>query len=68
MSYPTTEVEGFMPLCQNSLRATCPEFWHHEMFRAGSPQPLTDIAPASFQHTTFNGYYRQEGRTPQFIS
>ncbi|MHA1596956.1 MAG: hypothetical protein ACTSWV_04985, partial [Candidatus Asgardarchaeia archaeon] len=41
VSYSTTEVGSFTPLNSGSLRSTAPESEPHDVFRAGSPQPLT---------------------------
>ncbi|MHA1859829.1 MAG: hypothetical protein ACTSVF_01870, partial [Candidatus Asgardarchaeia archaeon] len=41
VSYSTTEVGIFTPLCSSSLRSTAPEDELHDVLRAGSRQPLT---------------------------
>ena len=41
VSYSTTEVGSFTPLSSDYLRNTAPESEPHDVFRAGSPQPLT---------------------------
>jgi len=41
VSYSTSKDGSFTPLCSSSLRSTAPEDELHDVFRAGSPQPLT---------------------------